>query len=365
MACSDQNAWVTAETAQARLAVDPALGNIRRLEFEVMGRRLAPLHAAPWLDDPEILRDESLLPIERRLSGDFFCAPFGASDVTDAPPHGWTANSAWEVAAAASGCVSMRLKRSVMGARVSKTLTLSEDAALLYQEHLIAGGEGGLTVAHHPMVRLEGRGRFSCSPKRIAVTPGTPLDEGRNALALGARVPTITALPGASGGTIDLRDLPIADAHEDFVTLVEVAGARLGWSAVVREVEDDVVFVLKDPAILPVTMLWHSNGGRDYAPWNGRHRGVLGIEDGCAAGADGHAAALGPNPVADEGVATALTLAPGRTHRVAHVIGAMPRPDGWAQVVDIALDGARLVVTGDTGGQVEMAFEAGFFEKSA
>ncbi|MEL6645400.1 MAG: hypothetical protein AAFQ79_15820 [Pseudomonadota bacterium] len=364
MACSDQNAWVTAQTERGTLALDPALGNIRRLAFLCGDRRIAPLHAAPWLDDADILNDPSLLPVERRLSGDFFCAPFGASDVTDAPAHGWTANSEWEGLEARPGALSMRLKREVMGATVSKSLNLSDDAPLLYQEHLIDGGDGGLTVAHHPMVRLSGRGRFSCSPKRIVLTPATALDAGRNALALGARVPSITTVPAAEGGTIDLRDLPIAAAHEDFVTLVEAPGARLGWSALLREAEDDMVFVLKDPRVLPVTMLWHSNGGRDYAPWNGRHRGVLGIEDGCAAGADGHAAALGPNPVADEGVATALTLAPGRTHRIAHVIGAMPRPNGWRQVVDIALEGARLVVTGDTGGRVEMVFRAGFFDRA-
>ena len=32
---------------------------------------------------------------------------------------------------------------------------------------------------------------------------------------------------------------------------------------------------------MPVTMLWISNGGRDFPPWNGATKpGVIGIEDG-------------------------------------------------------------------------------------
>ena len=44
------------------------------------------------------------------------------------------------------------------------------------------------------------------------------------------------------------------------------------WSAVARPGGGDMALMLKNPAKLPVTMLWYSNGGRSYAPWNGRHR---------------------------------------------------------------------------------------------
>ena len=82
------------------------------------------------------------------------------------------------------------------------------------------------------------------------------------------------------------------------------------------------MLVLKNPAELPVTMLWISNGGRDYAPWSGRHRGVLGIEDGRTA--LGHAASLGDNWLKREGVATAFALGEGRNVSFRHVIGALP-----------------------------------------
>ncbi|MDJ1017659.1 MAG: hypothetical protein QNJ35_14215 [Paracoccaceae bacterium] len=364
MSDPNHHTWITAETSAGRLSVDPGIGNIRHLSFVSGDRQIEPLHTAPWVEDPEILSDAGILPVERRLSGDFFCAPFGASDLEDAPAHGWPANSAWNVGRAGAGSISLTLAREVMGAKIVKTLRLARDAPLLYQEHTISGGSGGLTLAHHPMIRLGGRGRLSCSTKCAVLTADQPLEPGRHRLAIGARSEGLAHVPGTDGSDIDLTDLPIGDRHEDFATLVEAPGAVLGWTAVVREAEDDVVFVLKDPCVLPVTMLWHSNAGRDYAPWNGRHHGVLGIEDGCAAGSAGHRAALGPNPIADEGVPTALQLAPDQSHRVAHVIGVIPRPDGWSSVRSITVSGGILFIEGDHGASVELPFVSGFFPET-
>jgi len=354
-----------AATEYGSLQFDPSVGNLHELMFCDADRSLRPLTRAPWVDDAAADLPDALAPVERVLSGDFFCAPFGASDIEPALPHGWSANSPWRITERGANRLSAQLERTVMGARLRKSLTLQADAPLLRQEHWIEGGEGGLPVAHHPMLRLEGRGRFSCSPKRAVLTPDRPLEPGRAKLAAGASAANLTCVPGTDGRPVDLSHLPIATAHEDFVTLVEAEGTQLGWSAVLRDKEDDIVFVLKDPAILPVTMLWHSNGGRDYAPWNGRHRGVLGIEDGCAAGADGHAAALAPNPVSATGVPTCLTLAPDRTHRIAHVIGAIARPEGWGIVTDIRQSGDHLILSGDGGAPRHLPFPQDFFEKEA
>lgn len=357
-----EKTWLRAETACGALALDPAIGNIRQLEFVDGARRIVPLHSAPWLDEAGVQADDSLLPVERSLAGDFFCAPFSTSDVEPSPAHGWSANSPWRAVQAPAGSVGAVLERAVMGARIAKSLSLAEDAPLLYQQHEISGGEGGLPVAHHPMIRLAGAGRLFTSPKRVALTPDVPLEPGRAKLAYPAESADLAAFPGADG-PIDLTRLPIADAHEDFVTLIEAESATLGWTAVLREAEGDIVFFLKDPALLPVTMLWHSNAGRDYAPWNGRHTGVLGIEDGCAPGAGGHAAALRPNAVSAHGVPTTLDLAPGRTHRIAHVIGAIARPEGWGAVTDIRIEDDRLILTGDAGSPRVLPFRAGFMSK--
>lgn len=69
-------------------------------------------------------------------------------------------------------------------------------------------------------------------------------------------------------------------------------------------------------------MLWYSNGGRDYAPWNGRHLGVIGIEDGRTA--VGHRQSVGDNTLKAAGVPTSFTLSPDKTISFRHILGALP-----------------------------------------
>lgn len=351
--------FLTAETPVGSLAVDPAVGNIRHLAFRIEGREIAPLHTAPWVEET-VAEDVRLAPVERHLAGDFLCAPFGANDLDGAPIHGWTANSPWSLVERDEGSLEFRLDRPVMGARVTKTLRLAPDAPLLYQTHAVTGGEGGLTLAHHPMLRMAAGGHIDVSPKRLAMTPELPLVPGRNHLACATETTDLGAILTSAGDTCDLHDFPPGASHEDFITLVEAADSPLGWTAVIREAEDDIVLVLKNPAQLPVTMFWMSNGGRDYAPWSGRHRGVLGIEDGCAAGAAGHRAALGENSLAERGVRTCLDLAPEREHRIDHVIGVIPRPAGWTAIGNIAITGDRLTLTEAGGEERILPFRAGF-----
>jgi hypothetical protein len=338
------------KAGRSTAVVDPVIGNIPDLTIG----GIDPLHRAPWygtIDDVN-----SIPAVERRLAGDFLCMPFGRSDVTDDPQHGHTANAPWKVLETEAHRVHLRLSVKVMGATVEKEVRLARSAPLLYQSHEIDGGEGRVTLAHHPMVRMAAGGRLAFSPKRAILSPERPLQPGHAIFAPGARSTKVTAFP-APGGAVDLTHYPTARG-EDFLTLVEEPGSRLGWTAVTRAAENDIIFVLKDPEVLPVTMLWFSNGGRDAAPWSGRHTGVLGIEDGIAAGADGHRAALGDNPVRAEGVETALTLGP--RHVIRHVIGAIAKPPGWATVTAIRREAGQLLITGDTDETVSMGFSAGF-----
>jgi len=351
---------VSISTQCGALQFDPTVGNIPALRFDWAGRAIEPLYAAPWREEPEAQADPRLSPAERRLAGDFFCAPFAAAAHPAVPAHGWSANSTWRLQDHQPGQVRFLLERRVLGAVITKTLEIATDAPLLYQEHGIDGGTGLLPVAHHPMVRLKGRGRFFTSKKRAVLTADEVFEPGRSRLAYPMRVTELDRAIGADGGALDLTQWPIAARNEDFVTLVETAGASLGWSAVLREEEDDIVFFLKDPAILPVTMLWFSNGGRDYAPWNGRFSGVTGIEDGCAAGVGGELVAAAPNPVAAEGVPTGLALAPGRTHVVRHVTGAISRPAGWTDIAGITVAGDALMISDSAGRQVMLPWRRDF-----
>ena len=364
--------------ADAGVEIDPARGVLTGLWFETdvvaqggagARRRIAPLHRAHWVGEPV---PEGLAPVERGLEGDFLSAPFGRDDLQPGGPiHGPAANSRWEVLdhreTAEAALLRLCLQAPVRGAVLEKELRLFAGTPFLFQTHRIHGGEGALSLAHHPMLRFAGGGRLCFSAKRAALT-ASRVEPGHR-LQPAARGTDLQALPGVAG-PLDLGGFPDwPPGHEDFLTLVEAPGARLGWTAALRRAERDLVLVLKDPARLPVTMLWLSNGGRQAAPWDGRHLGVIGIEDACAAGDEGNrAAASGANRIAAEGVATALPLAPGRSHVTFQAIGALPLPAGWTGVAEVAAGGGRLTIRPEGGGAA-LAFdwpaEAGWPQQEA
>ena len=63
---------------------------------------------------------------------------------------------------------------------------------------------------------------------------------------------------------------------------IEALGHSIGWTAVVRVGDGNAYLSLRDAARLPMTMLWHSNRGREFPPWSGRHADCLGVEEGFA-----------------------------------------------------------------------------------
>jgi hypothetical protein len=152
---------------------------------------------------------------------------------------------------------------------------------------------------------------------------------------------------------VDLTRYPCGPRHEDFVKGVEAPGHRLGWTAVARPEEGDLTLSLRDARALPMTMLWHSNGGRDYAPWSSRHFGCLGVEEGAAA------ALLGLGSEADLAGPGALALSTDGLAEVRHVIGAIAWPSG-EPVAEVAEDGGAIEVRGEAGAQRRLPFQAGF-----
>ena len=351
--------FVSLSSQFVRVSLDPRVGHLRDFAALHQGIWHKPLHTAHWVDDDECPDD--LPNVERYLSGDFLCAPFAESDIDHGPFHGWPANSPWDLESRsndAEACFVLRKK--VMGARVEKHLRCAEDAPLLYQTHRCLGGDGALPVAHHVMTRMAEGGRITHSPKQLALTPETATEPGLNHLLCPARSDDLTAFP-TENGTVDLGHYPLAAAHEDFVVLAEAPGADFAWTAVVRKAENDILFVLKDPVILPVTMLWYSNGGLTSPPWNGRHRGVLGIEDGCSGPHSGHAGSLAKNPLSKMGIQTALQLQLSRPVTIRHVIGVIQRPLGWKSVSQITRRENSIRIEAAEGGHVDLRFNANFF----
>jgi hypothetical protein len=348
------------------LAIEPRGGMLADLVIERDGRRLAPLHRAPWVGAPgEVPADAA--PHLAVLEGDFFCAPFGQTDDPGVPAHGWPANGHWQLArrdTGADGATTGRfeLAERVQGATVTKEVTLRPGHPVVYQRHVLDGGSGRIPIAHHAMIRVPGGARLSFSAKDFGATPATPQESdparGRSLLAYPQRFATLGDVGLADGSRRDLRHYPWAEGQEDFLTLLDPPDARIGWSAAVAAADGFVFFAVKDAGVLCQTSLWMSNGGRRYAPWSSRHLAVLGIEETCAHFGDGPAVSGGENDLTRAGYRTSVALG-GRVD-VRYALGAIPAPEGWSEVaaIELAPDGLRLADVG--GNRVSVPFDAGF-----
>jgi hypothetical protein len=316
------------------------------------GREIAPLHRASWVGTDEVMPPDAA-PLMARLGGDFFCAPFGGHE-DGSPLHGWPANTPWTVTRQDEGGLEARLDRQVQGATLTKVLRLCDDHPFVYQTHRFDGGKGRVPVANHANISVLNGALIRTSPKRVWETPKNPQESdpmrGRSILSYPAQAKDPTAFPGAEG-PVDLTRYPWGPRHEDFIVGIEAAGSPLGWTAVTRPVEGDLYLSLRNPQVLPMTMLWHSNRGRDYAPWSGRHVGCLGVEEGAAA------QMLGISTEAGLGAPGFVTL--GTTAFVRHAIGAIAWPSGQA-VASVAIDGGTLVVTGEGGASRALPFDTAF-----
>jgi hypothetical protein len=361
------DAFHVLEAKGIRVVVDLRVGHVRELTIESGGRLIAPLHTAPWVEDEQIIADQNLPGSLRFLSGDFFCAPFGISDLENAPPHGWPANSAWQVRHTGridGGSVARyALEKPVMGAEVLKEFILRDDHPFLYERHVFIGGHGAISVANHAMIRFAVGGTLAFSPKAYGRTPNKPLESdpmrGRSLLLYPARFDDLWA-PMADGTPVDLTRYPIGSRHEDFVMLVEAEGSKLGWAAALRPDRADLFLSLKNPAVLPVTFLWLSNGGRDYRPWNGRHLGVLGVEEGCSLFGDGHKASIEPNDLSRMGVKTSIALDPQGEVEVKNVIGGIAVDPTYSGLVDMQTSTGQVVLVDAMGQSTVVSFDDRF-----
>jgi hypothetical protein len=337
-----------------RFAFDAGTGLLDGFTVTDDGVEVAPLHRAPWVGTDEVMPPDAA-PLMTTLGGDFFCAPFASSE-DGSPLHGWPPNTPWTVVARGGGTLRAVLERPVHGATLVKELSVRDGQPFVYQRHIFIGGQGRVPVANHANVSLRNGGHIRTSPKRVWETPATPQesdpDRGRSELTYPARSKDPRAFPGLHG-PVDLTRYPWNPRHEDFVVGIEATGQALGWTAVTRPVEGDLYLSLRNACQLPMTMLWHSNGGRDYAPWSGRHFGCLGVEEGAA----DHM--LGLSTEVDLAGPGALTLVPDRTVEIRHVIGAVRWPSG-EPVAEIRASDQSLKITGESGRTRELKLDRGF-----
>jgi hypothetical protein len=339
---------LASDTVEADVTLTGA--HISPVRFRLGDRWVSPYSIPPW--QPAEAADHD--PILAHIRGDFFCLPFG--EQPDGPLHGEVSNNPWTIEAAAPDSVVLSIDASDAQAHVTKRVHLKPGHTVLYQQIESTGLQGSWNYGTHPTLDLSGlaaqQGRISTSPMMYqSVNPTVFSDPARGehqVLQVGATFTDLSSVPRADGSTLDLSRYPAEEAHEDLVMLVnDPNSGPLGWSAVVFD--GYVWLALKDIGVLPMTLLWQSNGGRTQAPWNGRHVGRIGVEDVCSFFAMSREASL-DNFLVDQGVTTFQTFDESHqlTFATAHAVAAVPEAFDIVDTVE-PVDDTQLLMTARSG----------------
>jgi hypothetical protein len=354
-------------------------GHLGPVAFDLHGRTCSPYSVAPWAKEPA---DAALPPLLHVLRGDFFCLPFGGNAKPyrreHHPVHGETANAPWHFESLESQggrtCLHLSLATRIRRGRVDKRIFLIDNHTNIYCQHVISGAPGPLSPGHHAMLKFPeppGSGVLSTSPFRLGqVLPGAfeqPEQKGYSCLKPGAEFDSLERVPRSDGDWADLSHYPARRGFEDLVMVVHDPDQPWAWTAVAFPQQRYVWFSLKNPRLLRNTVFWISNGGRHYAPWNGRHVNVLGIEDTTAYFHLGLAESARPNPLSARGFPTCLALGRQTPLVIPYLMGVARIPAGFDRVASLTsgTTANTIVITSVNGKKTTVPVALDFLEAGA
>lgn len=168
--------------------------------------------------------------------------------------------------------------------------------------------------------------------------------------------------PGVAGEVTDLSRYPARAGFEDLVTVVSSRKNKIAWTAVAFPDQGYVWYSLKKPEQLGQTVLWMSNRGRHYSPWNGRHSGVLGLEEVTAYFHKGLAESIAPNPISALGSPTFHQMNPKVPMVIRLIQGVCAIPKGFDHVNDIQLQMETVILKSRSGKAVRTALDTTFLD---
>jgi hypothetical protein len=349
-------------------------GHLGPVQFNLPGRQVTPYSVAPWAEEKY---PSSLEPVLQALRGDFFCLPFGGNGKAfrgeKHPVHGETASARWTFVSSESRndlrCLHLQMKPRVRKGCVDKKLFLYNGHQAIYCEHTISGMNGPIDFGHHAMLKfpdLPGSGLVSTSPfVRGQVCPlpfENPEAKGYYSLKPGAHFDSLRSVPTLTQDLADLSRYPARRGFEDLVMLVGDPNLPFAWTAVTFPQQRYVWFALKDPRLLRHTIMWISNGGRHYPPWNGRHVNVMGLEETTSYFHFGLAESAAKNPLSEGGFPTSVPLRAKASLRIPYIMAVAMTPQGFDHVAAIELgpNGESVILKSENGKVASAPLSTGF-----
>jgi hypothetical protein len=347
-------------------------GHLAPVRFRLPHGVVEPFPIAPWAQEKA---DAKLPALLQSLRGDFFCAPFGGNKNAyhgeRHPPHGETANASWKLKSIKKNKTDTELRLSletkVRPGRVDKMLRLRRGETAIYCRHVLSKMSGKMSLGHHATLKFPdaiSSGLVDTSPISFAQVLPIPFENpdegGYSSLKLGALFSRLDQVPALDGTVADLSRYPARRGFEDLAMVVHEATSEFAWTAVTFPAQRYVWFALKDPRVLQSTVLWISNGGRHYPPWNGRHVNVMGLEDVTAYFHLGLAESARPNPVSKRGIPTHLTLNADDPLTVNYIMAVTAIPREWGRVKTITPDPLGVTLHPTEGSAVHVPLDSSF-----
>jgi len=338
----------TIQTENMSLAVTRFGGQVAPIEFYQNSQHpIMPYHIAPWWDEAISPEQPPLLHV---LRGDFFCCPFGGNEVPYKgvlyPPHGESANRSWSLINYKSdkkgAALHLGQEQTLRPGLIEKKLGLINGENVLYSQHILSKMEGTIDLGHHANLRfpdIPKSGHLGFSPfVHAQVYPNPtelPENKGYSLLEPGAIIRDLTQVPTITGKTTDLTMYPDRRGFEDIVIICADRLLDFAWTTVTFPEQGYVWFALKDPKQLVSTLLWMSNGGRHYEPWNGRHINVMGLEEITAYFHEGLAASAMENLLHQAGIPTVIQLTKSDVTKINYIQGVARIPAGFDRAAEI------------------------------
>ncbi|MCD8350581.1 MAG: hypothetical protein LUC93_08240 [Planctomycetaceae bacterium] len=338
--------------------------------FRLGSRHVSPFFIPSWWNEGWL---ENAPPLFNVCRGNFFCLPLGG-DLEGTrgkviPIHGRCANEHWNWAGIEESGESRSLFlefEDELGL-IRKELRLLDGHSVVYENNAVSGWEGDYPVGYHPTVKLPdlpGSAHFAISRVIDGYTTfenHESAERGGYSLFLNAqKITDMTKIRTIFGDTVDFTSQPIRQGYEDVFMTINDPADELAYIAITFRDEGYVYFQLKNPRILGNTMFWVSNGGRHYAPWNGRCRPVLGMEETFSYYHYGIPASTDDNPIKSLGHKTAVRLTADRTYDFPLIYGVAVVPNGFLGVKTIRAEGSGIVLTGLDGQEVHAAVDLSF-----
>jgi hypothetical protein len=233
------------------------------------------------------------------------------------------------------------MENALHNASVTREYFLRDGETVIYDRTTITGLVGDYTLGHHAVLRMplqESGLLVSTSRFGFGMTYqgrfGDPANAEYQSLAIGAEFTDLNSVPSIFRGfpNADCSRFPARRGFTDLLQVgIEADKGQPAWSAAVNCDEGYLWFSLRDPALLPSTILWIENGGRHRPPWSGRNC-CLGVEDVCSFFDTGSNSSAAVNAFSERGFKTVRQFEKDRPLSIPYIQGVVRTPPGFSHV---------------------------------